>query len=218
MFKDKIFFAKDRVLQFFSQNRENIVFYLNLIVVFLIIVLGGFVFVKYYNQIENTIFSSSDRNSRTQNKAEINNIQYIVIDINGAVNKPGVYTLKSGDRIIDAINIAGGLHDDVDLVYVAQKINRAQKLVDGQKIYIPFRFQNNMTVVQDEENVEEQTNTSKISINSASQEELERLEGIGPVTAQKIIQNRPYSTLDELVTKKVISENLFNKIINEIEL
>lgn len=218
MFKEKIFFVKDRLLQFFSQNRENIVFYLNIIIVFLIVVLGGFILVKYYNQIENTIFSSSDTNSTTPNKSEINNIQYIVIDINGAVNKPGVYTLKSGDRIIDAINIAGGLHEDVDLVYVAQKINRAQKLVDGQKIYIPFRFENTMTVGQDEENVGEQTNTSKISINNASQEELERLDGVGPVIAQKIIQNRPYSTLDELVTKKVISETLFNKIINEIEL
>lgn len=218
MFKEKIFFVKDRLLQFFSQNKENIVFYLNIIIVFLIVVLGGFILVKYYNQIENTIFSSSDTNSTTQNKSEINNIQYIVIDINGAVNKPGVYTLKSGDRIIDAINIAGGLHEDVDLVYVAQKINRAQKLVDGQKIYIPFRFENTMTVGQDEENVGEQTNTSKISINNASQEELERLDGVGPVIAQKIIENRPYSTLDELVTKKVISETLFNKIINEIEL
>ncbi|MCX8034907.1 MAG: ComEA family DNA-binding protein [Candidatus Dojkabacteria bacterium] len=217
MFKDKVFFIRDRIFKFFSQNKENIVFYLNLIVVFLIIVLGIFIFVKYHKQIENAIFTNSDTNSINQNTIKIENTLYIVIDINGAVNKPGVYTLKSGDRIIDAINIAGGLHEEVDLVYVAQKINRAQKLVDGQKIYIPFRFENNTSVTQVEDNANIQTNTSKISINNATQEELERLNGVGPVTAQKIIENRPYVTLDELVKKNVISENLFNKIVDEIE-
>jgi len=65
-------------------------------------------------------------------------ITQITIDIAGAVNQPGVYQLSSESRIVDAVEIAGGLHTDADSDWVAQNLNQAQHVTDGIKIYIPF--------------------------------------------------------------------------------
>ena len=62
-----------------------------------------------------------------------------MVDIGGAIRKPGVYTIETGQRIYELIDKAGGLTDDADLVYFDKNINRAQKLNDQVKIYIPFK-------------------------------------------------------------------------------
>lgn len=61
----------------------------------------------------------------------------ISVDVSGAVNKDGVYQLKEGQRIEDAVNAAGGFSNDANQEYISKYINMAQKLVDGTKIYIP---------------------------------------------------------------------------------
>jgi len=131
------------------------------------------------------------------------------IDVSGAVINPGVYSLPLESIYQDAINLAGGISDDADVSYISKHINLAQKISNNSKIYIP----------KVSENLQSQYMVGKsISINQASQSELEKITGIGPVTAKKIINNRPYGSIDELVAKKVITNNLLQKIKTEISL
>lgn len=133
----------------------------------------------------------------------------IVVEIAGAVHKPGVYELPQGSRVSDLISVSGGFASSVNKEYVSKSINQAQKLIDGQKILIPERGET-LSIVT--------SSSPLISINSASKSELESLKGVGPATAQKIIDNRPYSTLEELTKKKAVSSSVFSNIKNEISL
>ena len=142
----------------------------------------------------------------------------ILVDIEGAVVNPGVYELPYGSRIDDVLVKAGGLRNDADSAVITKTINRASKLVDGAKIYIPKIGES--SVPQNALKQGQATSISEtiISVNSATQAQLEALPGIGPVTATKIITNRPYQTLEELVTKKAMSQSLFNKLKEQMSL
>lgn len=123
-----------------------------------------------------------------------------VVDIGGAVNNPGVYHLKSGLRVNDAIAAAGGLASGADTT----KMNLAAKIGDGQKIFVPSQSQSQSGGSQPQNGL--------ININSATAQELDTLPGIGPATAQKIIASRPYSSLDDLTGKKAVSASVYQKI------
>lgn len=148
----------------------------------------------------------------------------LVIDVAGAVRKPGVYTLAAGSRVEDAIEAAGGLSDDVDGDRLAKVVNRAAKLSDGAKLYIPKMGDRddtsyNRIVQRDESSTSHNTqNISTVSVNAASQSELEALSGIGPATARKIIFGRPYTSLEDLVVKKVIGQAAFDKLKGQLTL
>jgi competence protein ComEA len=145
----------------------------------------------------------------------------IAVDIEGAVAKPGIITLSEGSRVEDAMNAAGGLTSNADETYVAQHINRAMKVVDGMKVYVPKAGEDMTSHNIDSLVATSQTpsqNATFISINLASKDALDSLPGVGPVTAQKIIDNRPYQTLDDLVTKKAIGPSLFAKLKNTLSL
>lgn len=134
----------------------------------------------------------------------------VVVDVAGAVTRPGVYHLAAGSRVEDAIAAAGGLSGQADNDRLAKIVNRAAKLSDGAKIYIPT-----MTgpgPVNDETSYNIVTELSSVSINAASQSDLEALSGIGPSTAKKIIDGRPYTDLFELVAKKAMGQALFDKL------
>lgn len=140
----------------------------------------------------------------------------IKIDIEGAVNQPGLYSLTAGSRVEDAITAAGGLTLDVDEELFAKTINRAMKLVDGAKLYIPSTVGGDSSANSGTNSVSPQN--TLIHVNSASESELDTLPGIGPVTAKKIVENRPYQTLEELVSKKAVSQSVFNTIKDRISL
>ena len=138
-----------------------------------------------------------------------------MVDVSGAVVRPGVYSLASDARIQDALIAAGGLSDLADRDWVTKKLNLANKLADGVKIYIPDKSQNSSPVVVGS-NIPSQNEPDLLNINTANASELDKLPGIGPVTAQKIIDNRPYGTIDEFRQKKVVSEKVFNQIKDSI--
>lgn len=148
----------------------------------------------------------------------------IVVEISGAVEKEGVYKMKNGERVEDLLIISGGLSSDADRDWVTKNINRASKLFDGQKIYIyhsgdtSARQTVGIKVDQPVLGLESQNNENLVNINTASQSELEKLVGIGPVYAQKITEHRPYSSLEELVTKGAISQKVLEKIKTSISL
>lgn len=141
----------------------------------------------------------------------------LVVDVSGAVEKPGVYTLSTDSRVQDAIIAAGGLGQDANREWVSTRINLALKLKDGLKIYIPKIGESNLQNSQSSVLGNSQ-DTNQININSASQTQLDSLSGIGSVTSSKIIGGRPYTTIEELVEKKILKQSVFDKIKDQITL
>lgn len=168
------------------------------------------------------IFTQSDSVEILQSTTEPQNTnQEIVVEISGSVERAGVYKMKIGDRIDDLLIASGGLSVNADRDFVTKKINRAAKLIDGQKIYIYQTGELSAKELQGikvDQAVLGDNVGGLVNINTASLSELDKLSGIGPVYAQKIIDNRSYSTLEELVSRGVIGQNLFEKIKNDISL
>lgn len=148
----------------------------------------------------------------------------IFVDIAGAVVSPGIYSLSREARVADLIHASGGVTEFANAEWVTKNLNLSQKLEDTQKLYIPFEWD----IVEDGESVSvislvgesnfPEVTKDEVSINTASLEELMSLSGVGEVYAQKIIDSRPYSTLEELVSNSVLSESLLKKIKNDISL
>lgn len=136
----------------------------------------------------------------------------IKVDIEGAIVSPGVYELSPGSRIQDLLIMAGGLAGGADRDWISQNLNLAAKLVDGGKVYIPKTGEKNLSVaVLGYENTQD-----KININNASSGDLDKLSGVGPVTAQKIIDGRPYQAIEDLINRKIITQGVFEKIKDKI--
>ncbi|OGD08431.1 hypothetical protein A2397_00625 [Candidatus Amesbacteria bacterium RIFOXYB1_FULL_44_23] len=167
-----------------------------------LVLLGAGVFVwKTENEPEIEVIKGASVESNPGTSQKL-----LVIDVEGAVLRPGVYELKEGSRISDALNIAEGLAADADVKWVERSINKAQVLTDGYKLYIPRIGENSVT----EANVTSVSNI--ISINSGSVDQLEKLPGVGPVTAGKIIGGRPFGKLEELTEKKIVGKKVFEQI------
>lgn len=149
------------------------------------------------------------------------NLTEIKIDVAGAVNSPGVFTLSKESRIEDAIKLAGGFNENASKEYVSKQLNLSQKVGDGMKIYIPFEGETGAVgAIRAIGNVGEVAGVSaqgKIGINSADQASLESLPGIGPVTAKKIIDGRPYGSVEELLSKKAVSKAVYTKILELVD-
>lgn len=137
----------------------------------------------------------------------------ISVDVSGAVKNAGVYKLAEGARIEDVVKAAGGFSEKANQEYISKYLNMAQKLSDGGKVYV---------LSEEEVSLEGSSQTagvstnSQININTSSQTQLESLPGIGPVTASKIVSGRPYQSTDELISKKVVGQAVFEKIKDQI--
>lgn len=141
----------------------------------------------------------------------------IAVEIAGAVIQPNVYSMQEGSRINDLLVKAGGLSADADRSWVEKSVNKAAKLTDGAKIYIPTIGEISSGKSSLFSNLNSSgsllgVTTEKTNINTASQTELEKLPGIGPVTAGKIIAARPYQSVEDLKTKKIIGNAVYEKI------
>jgi len=141
----------------------------------------------------------------------------LVVEIAGAVQKPGVYQVKDGDRVADLVEQAGGLGENVDTVEMFSGVNLAKKLSDEEKVIIPVRgYQSGFRDDNSAIIPEPSSDKSAININTASQIDLEAITGIGSKRAQSIIAGRPYDHLIDLVDKGVIGESLFEKIKTDL--
>ena len=138
----------------------------------------------------------------------------IFVDVEGAVVKPGVYKLDTGSIVQDVLVLAQGLSGDADREYVAKSINLAAKLEDSAKIYIPTIGENVPEASQNSSGSVSQQGL--LNINTASSENLDILPGIGPATAQKIIEGRPYSNINDLLDKRIVTSKVFSQIKDKI--
>ncbi|MGB9707457.1 MAG: helix-hairpin-helix domain-containing protein [Microgenomates group bacterium] len=154
----------------------------------------------------------------------------IYVDIAGAVKKPDVYEVSMGARLKDVLILAGGLSDEADKNFFQRNFNLARVVSDQEKFYVPSVYEiqsglfseSTQTLDYNQPNFDigsnniPPANSQLININTATMEELDQLPGIGKVTAQKIIQNRPYATIDELLNKKIVNKSTFEKIKDQI--
>ena len=117
----------------------------------------------------------------------------IFVDVTGAVNKPGVYTLTGNSRVIDAIKAAGDSAPGADL----STINLARVLNDGEQIYVDSTIVNSNGV-----RVSKAVRSGPININRATARQLDALDGVGPVIAQRVVDyrkiNGSFLTIDDL--------------------
>lgn len=160
----------------------------------------------------------------------------IWIDIAGAVINPGVYELPQDARVNDLLIAAGGLSGEADREWVEANLNRAQKLVDGVKVYIPQAGEiqeavaggsgaggqklGQATATEQKYFGVVEKSTGLVNINTASQGELETLPGIGPAYAQRIIEYREshsgFKAIEEIKNVSGIGEKTFEKIKEKI--
>lgn len=142
----------------------------------------------------------------------------VIAEVAGAVESPGVYKLPQDARIEDLLIAAGGLSVNADRNWMEKSLNRAAKITDRQKIYVP-RFDEQSEVLSASKEGVYQTTSSTfgsqgsglINVNIASQKELETMWGIDPVYAQNIIEHRPYSSVEELLSKKIIKQSVYDR-------
>lgn len=142
----------------------------------------------------------------------------VYVDVDGAVARPGVYRLKDGARVSQAIDAAGGLTAEADVT----GLNRASKVTDGQKIYVPTVGEQQTALAAGGAEGGAATvsgagtSSGLVNINTASAAELQTLSGIGPSMAQSIIdertQNGAFASVDDLMRVSGIGEKKLAKI------
>ncbi len=192
---------------------------LAIIVIAVITVLGYLIESKDNNEVlpyeeSGTEDDKSDEETGTDEKEKIS---LIVVDINGAVKKPGIYELNEGMRVNDAIDAAGGFTEDVNSDYVSKNINKARILRDEEKIYIPC-IEDDISLIEEniaDNNANINTFSGKININTASKEQLITLKGIGDAFAQRIIDYRndkKFSNIEDIKNVKGIGDKTFEQI------
>ena len=150
-------------------------------------------------------------------KTEVSTTQETVIfvDIKGAVKNPGVYQMKVGDRVKDALEAAGGLTEEAD----SQKVNLAKRLEDQMAIVVP-KVGEEAEEIPAGETRNEATKEGKVNINTATVEELKTLKGVGEKKAEAIIEyrkkNGSFQTKEDLMKVRGIGKKLFESFQERI--
>ena len=220
--------------------------YTCIFVIILLFVISYLIYINQSNDVmaadEEEINIFDDINSAVK-KIDIEN--KIKVDVKGMVNNPGVYELSENSRVIDAINMAGGLNESAD----TSTINLSKILKDENVIIVDTtkepekvieyvykecncpKFNDACINNNDIINYQETTNndnkisdvvSGQISINNASKEELQSLSGVGESKAISIIkyreENGPFNTLEDIMNVSGIGNSLFEKIKDSISL
>ncbi len=136
----------------------------------------------------------------------------IVVQVAGAVLRPGVYTLPLGSRVADAIRLAGGYAADVDPRLAETSLNLAAKLTDSQLVVVPRRGDPAGTTAGGAVSA---ATPGVVDLNTATAAQLDALPGVGPATAAKIIAAREqsrFTSVDDLVKRKLVSAATLAKL------
>lgn len=151
----------------------------------------------------------------------------VVIDIEGGVINPGVYTLPRGSRVEDSIKAAGGFTEDADAARLS--VSRAALLQDQQRIVVPKKRQTSNIPIPNVAEAGEvapaevaSQDGDMVNINTASKSALIKLKGVGEKTAEKIIARReekgPFTAIEQLVEEKIMFKSTFDKVKDKIAL
>jgi competence protein ComEA len=141
----------------------------------------------------------------------------ITIDVQGAVNHPGVYKLTIGSRVVDAIKAAGGVTKAGD----PSDLNQARIIADGEQIYVYAKSSSSHTNSTTQSPVKvKPKGSSFVLVNRASAKEFEELDGIGPVLASRIVSyrkaNGPFATIEDLLKVPGIGAGTLSKFKSKL--
>jgi competence protein ComEA len=167
---------------------------------------------------QNPLKELDEEDSKDVNETELVLPAIIMVDVKGAVRHPGVYTMDTGSRVIDAINAAGGYLPDAD----SRLLNHAMKLSDELLIYVPLEGEE---LSDSEIDLVLQQNTQNddglVNINTADESLLMTISGIGPAKATAIINYRnehgPFSSLESIMDVSGIGKKSFEKLEHQIK-
>ncbi|MFO7888497.1 MAG: ComEA family DNA-binding protein [Eubacteriales bacterium] len=176
---------------------------LKFIIVLLLIIISIYIY-KYVDTDFKVLKTQiSDNSESIDNETEATD--YIWVDIDGSVNKPGVYKILSNSRLYELLELAGGLREDA----YTKDLNRSIKLYDEDKIYIKSISE-----------IDQKKESSKININTASKDELVKLNGIGEAISGNILAYREankFNKIEDIMNVKGIGESKFNGIKENIK-
>ena len=212
------------------------------------IILSGLLIIVFlfFNKNSDEIELTSDLYLEIKEEVteEIPKEEKIKVDIKGAVKNPGVYEINSNGRVADAIEISGGLTNDADtstinlsknltdeMVIIIYTKEEVEEMLKGstsikyiEKECICPKIENDACIdnVIDNKPDTNTSNEQKVSLNSATIDELMQLPGIGEVKAKAIIayreENGGFKTIEELLEVNGIGESTFNKIKDQLSL
>lgn len=143
----------------------------------------------------------------------------LVVDVEGAVLRPGLVEAPNGTRVGDALALAGGFAPNADLAAAAATLNLAQQLTDGLKIVVPAIGDPPTSGDPGSEGVGHSPGrdqgSTRVDLNHASESELDALPGVGPATIAKIVTARdqaPFRSVDELRSRGIVGEATLGKL------
>ncbi|MFB0634821.1 helix-hairpin-helix domain-containing protein [Bacillus rugosus] len=172
---------------------------------------------KNKEPVKHAVSTETENTEVKQEEVKDESNETIVIDIKGAVQHPGVYEMRTGDRVSQAIEKAGGTSEQAD----EMQVNLAELLQDGIVVYIPKRGEE--TAVQQAAGDAIQSDGGKgalVNINTATLEELQGISGVGPSKAEAIIayreENGRFQTIEDITKVSGIGEKSFEKIKSSI--
>lgn len=148
-------------------------------------------------------------------------VAVLVVEVSGAVAKPGVYRLPSGSRVADAVTAAGGFGPRVDAALADRQLNLAAPVRDGDEIHVPLRGEAGgagsaeTSVAGGGTGGGGGAGAGPIDLNHASAEALDTLPGVGPATVARIIaarEEQAFASVDDLGTRKVVGPATLEKI------
>lgn len=216
---------------FLKKNKSNIIFIIVSALIFILFILS-FVLPLIPKEEKTEVI---EKEETVEKKNEEDNKVFLV-DIKGQIKGPGVYEMKSGERVNDVIKKAGGLTEkaDTSLINLSQKIKDEMVIIVYSKEEVIKMTEEepcvcpevNNACINDEDKAEivasedEVTTNGKVSINEATKEELMTLEGIGAAKADSIIEyrnkNGKFKTIEDIKNVSGIGESVFEKIKNSI--
>ncbi len=224
------------IITFKYRYRKQIV--IGIFILFLLV--GGTILTIYMFQSDkkdksDLVVSTATNSLKKKSKKE--NIEDYKVDIKGEILTPGIYTLKSNSRVIDVIEMSGGLTENADtsvinlskkitdemviIIYSKSEVKDFEKTKETEKIVQEKCIKKDENALKNDACITDSAKTSgKVSINTATKEELMTLTGIGDSKAEDIIkyreENGPFKTIEDIKNVSGIGDSLFAKIKENI--
>ena len=193
-----------------------------LLIATIVLIVGGYFFLihrpmsvsKIEPQQELTAKKNDDTKSESKSKAK--KAQDIVVDVQGAVKKPGVYHVKDKAIVQEVIQMAGGLTEKADL----KQVNQAKRVNDQMQIYIPIKGEIANPSVNNVAGSSHSQDKKVVNINTATVDDFKDVTGIGPKKAEKVIayreQHGQFKSLHDLTNVSGIGEKSLAKLKDQL--
>ncbi len=187
-----------------------------IVLLLLALVAGGGALYGMHAQSDATVLDAATQPAASSGDGGTSQDGGLTVYVTGAVNQPGVVTVATGARIADAVNACGGLSPDAD----GEAINMAQAVKDGQQIRVPAKGAQNAAANGAGGSANSADTGGLVNINTADEKALDTLPGVGPATAQKIIEYREnegaFQSPEDIMKVRGIGKAKYEKMKDKI--